>query len=95
MTVAEGVKARLLVVVVLAAPNAAVTPAGTPERVRFTLPLRPARLPTVMVSLTLAPPTSAVRLGAEAVRLKLGVGTTRVIAAELLAVAEIPFTMTV
>jgi len=95
MTVAEGVKARLVDVDVLATPNAAVTPAGTPERVRFTIPLRPVGLLTAMVLLTLEPPTSAVRLEAEGVRLKLGVGTTRVIAAELLAMPEIPFTMTV
>ena len=85
----------VLEVLVLGALKAAVTPVGRPESVRLTLPLRPTGLAILSAitrrELVLAAVTDCV----VADKLKLGVGTTRVIAAELLAMPEIPFTMTV
>ena len=89
----EGVKVRLLEARVLGALRAAVTPAGTPDRVRLTLPLSPVGFETVMVLETLAPPTSAVRVEVEGVRLKLGAGTTKVTTVELLAMPVVPLTV--
>ena len=90
----EGVKVRLLEARVLGAPRTAVTPAGTPDRVRLTLPLRPIGFETVMVLATLAPPTSAVRLEMDGFRLKPGVGTIRVITELWVSVGAVPVTVT-
>ena len=78
----------------LGEPRTAVTPAGTPDKVRLTLPIRPIGFDTVMVLATLEPPTSAVRLEVEGVRLKLGTGTIRVITALWVTVGAVPVTVT-
>jgi len=68
----DGVKVKTLLVVVLAALNAAVTPLGSPETDRFTLPLKPFWPTTLIVLLALGPPTGSVRLPTEEERLKPG-----------------------
>ena len=90
----EGVSVKLLEATVLGAPSTAVTPAGTPDSVRLTLPLIPIGFDTVIVLATLVPPTSTVRLEAEDVRVKLGVGTIRVITALWVSVGAVPVTVT-
>ena len=84
---------RLLKAVVLGALRTAVTPAGTPDSVRLTLPLKPTGFDTVIVLATLEPPTNAVRLEVEGVRLKLGAGTTKVTTVELPTTPVVPFTV--
>jgi hypothetical protein len=93
--VALGVKTSALVVLVLVELSAAVTPAGTPEIVRFTLLLRPTGFTTLIVLVAFVPPTRSVKLLAEAERLKLGVGMLRTMVAVLVTAPEVPVTVTV
>ena len=86
-------KVRLLEAAVMGAPSTAVTPAGTPDSVRLTLPPRPIGFDTVIVLATLVPPTSAVRLEVEGVKLKLGAGTNRVTTVELATTPVVPLTV--
>jgi hypothetical protein len=67
-----GVNVRMLVVLVAAALNDAVTPAGSPETARATLPAKPFWPATPMVLLALAPPTVRDNVLAEEERLKAG-----------------------
>jgi hypothetical protein len=90
-----GVKSSELVVLVLVALNAAATPEGIPEIVKFTLPLRPTGFTTLIVLVALLPPTRSVKLLAEAERLKLGVGMLRTMVAVLVTAPEVPVTVTV
>jgi hypothetical protein len=82
----------VLVVVVLAGLNAAVTPVGNPVTARLTLPLKPFWPLTVMVLVPLAP-WRTVRLAADAERLKLGATTVSDIVAVPLRVPEVPLTV--
>jgi hypothetical protein len=73
----------------------AVTPVGTPETARFTLPLlRPAGLTTLIVLLALLPPTRRVRALGEEERVKLGCGMVKAMVVELVRVPEVPVTVT-
>lgn len=65
-----GLNVRVLFVLVDAALKVEVIPAGSPDTAKLTLLLKLFWLSTVMVELTFAPPTSAVRLAAEEERLK-------------------------
>ena len=81
---------------VAAGANAAVTPLGSLDADRFTLPLKPARSVTLMVLLAAAAPGIRVRLPAEDERLKLGPErrySTMVVV--LLRAPEVPVTVTV
>jgi hypothetical protein len=94
MADAPGVNVRLLVVVVLAALNAAVTPLGIPATVNATLLLSPTGLLTLIVVTTLLVRIRGLRLLAEAARVKLGTGIVTLRIVELEAVAEVPLTVT-
>lgn len=67
VAVALAVKVNTLVAVVGLVPNAAVTPAGSPDAERVTLPVKPPEGVTVMVLLPLAPWVT-VKLAGEADR---------------------------
>ena len=82
-------KARELVLVVLAGVKTAVTPLGNPVAERATVPLKPFLALTIIVLLPL-PARGTVRVAAEAERLKLGTTTVNPIVAVLLKVPEIP-----
>jgi hypothetical protein len=84
----------VLVVVVLAALNAAVTPVGSPATVKATLLLSPTGLLTLIVVTTLLVRMRGLRLLTEAARVKLGTGIVTVRTVELEAVAEVPLTVT-
>jgi hypothetical protein len=88
------VKVSELVVLVLGVPRTAVTPLGRPETVRATLAASPTGEPTVIVLLAVVPPTRRVKLLAEADKLKLGVGTTRVTVADSVVLNEVPARVT-
>ena len=79
---------------VLGAFRTAVTPLGTPETAKATFAARPTGVPTVMVLLTLVPPTRRVKLLAEVDRLKLGTGMVTWRTMEQVAVAEVPLMIT-
>ena len=85
----------MLVVLVAAALNDAVTPAGSPETARATLPAKPFWSATLMVLLALAPPTVRDNVLAEEERLKPGWAT---IVNEMVVAAvsdpEVPVTVT-
>jgi hypothetical protein len=67
-----GVKVKVLLLVVLAGLNAAVTPAGSPLALKATLPLKSPWPDTLIVELVLAPPTVRAMELVEDERLKLG-----------------------
>ena len=69
---APGFRVRVLVVLVLETLRVAVTPAGTPDTDKLTLPLNPTGLTTLIVLFALAPPTRRVRLLVDEERPKLG-----------------------
>jgi hypothetical protein len=70
---ALAVSVSVLVALVGLGLNTAVTPLGTPEAARVTLPLNPPRSVTVMVLVPPAPPCVIVRLLGESESVKLGV----------------------
>ena len=73
--------------------NAAVTPLGRPDAVRFTLPLNPFWSFTLMVLFALAPARRA-RLPADDERLNFaGDVTVSITAVELLRAPEVPVTI--
>jgi len=75
--------------------NPAVTPAGTPDKLRFTLLLlSPTRFATPMVLATLLPPIDRETALADDVTLKLGTGTVKEMFVELLRVPAVPLTVT-
>jgi hypothetical protein len=89
------VRVSVLEVLVLVVLKAAVTPWGSPESARLTLPLRPTGFAMLINMARREPVIIAVTDCVVADKLKLGAGTTSVTAVELLAVAEVPFTRTV
>jgi hypothetical protein len=94
VTEAPAANVRLLVPVVLAGLNDAVTPFGRPDTAKLTLPLKPFCGPTVRV-LTPLFPWTMLRLPGDAVRLKFGAVMVRLIVAVLCRVPEVPVTVTV
>jgi len=68
----EAVNVNALVLFAGFVPNVAVTPLGTPEAERETLPLKPLIGVTVMVVAPLGPPCAIVTLPGDAERLKSG-----------------------
>ena len=66
------VSVSVLVVAVLVGLNDAVTPLGSPDAARLTLPVNPFRSFTVMVLVPPAPPWVIVRLLGESESVKLG-----------------------
>jgi hypothetical protein len=80
---------RVLLLVVLAGLHVAVTPVGIPVATNPTLPVNPPWGTTVTVEAPLAPEFT-VMLAAEAVMLKFGVATTRLMVAVLLSVPDVP-----
>ena len=88
-------RASVLVVLVLAELNVAVTPVGSPVTVRATLLLKPLILLTLTVLLALAPLATRARLPAEDERLKLGTGIVSATVVVRVAVPEVPVTVTV
>ena len=72
-----GVMVRVLLELVTAGLNAAVTPLGSPEMARFTLPLNPFWPVTVIVRPSPFPRMIRPRVLAEDVMLKLGPGLAR------------------
>jgi hypothetical protein len=84
-----------LVVAVVAGLNEAVTPAGRPEALNVTLPVKPFLGVTVIVFVPLAPCTT-LSVGVEAVIEKLAGGATvKAIATVSLRVPDLPVTVTV
>jgi hypothetical protein len=90
-----GLKANALDPLVLVVLNSAVTPEGTPEIDKFTLPLRPTGFTTLIVLVALVPPTRRVKLLAEVESVKLGVGMLRTMVVVLVTAPEVPVTVTV
>lgn len=74
--------------------NAAVTPVGRPDALSATLLLNPPIPVTLIIAPALPPPASSVRPAGEDERLKLGAGMFRTITVELVAVPEVPVTVT-
>ena len=91
---AEGFRVSWLVVFVVAALNAAVMPAGSPETARETALLKLFWGITLSVEATFAPPTRAVRLVTDAVRLKNGVGMLRVNLVDAVKLPEVASSVT-
>jgi len=92
---ALGVKVNVLLEVVVAGLNDAVTPAGNPLAVSATLPLNPLAPATPMVVLRLLPPTTRSSAPSDEVRLKLGAAIVSATVVELLVLPEVPVTVTV
>jgi hypothetical protein len=91
------VSVKLLVLVVLPGLKKAVTPLGSPEADRLTLPLKPFCAVTAIVVVPLAPCVIVMLLG-EAEREKFGTGATltvSAIAVVLVKLPEVPVTVTV
>lgn len=78
--VALAVRVSTLEPVVGLVPNAAVTPLGSPDAEKVTLPVNPFTSVTLIVSAPLAP-WETVRLGAEAESVKLDVGLAVIVSA--------------
>jgi hypothetical protein len=98
VAVAFGVKVSVTWLVGVAEDrfNLVPIPAGTPDRVRFTLVLAsPTGLTTPIVLLPLLPPTKSWRVLAEDERLKLGAGTVTEKDVVRSTVPEVPVTLTV
>ena len=74
----------------LAVLRLAVTPVGTPETAKFTIPLKPFWPVTVNALLWLVPPPISVRLLCEAASVKPCARIVTVTIVELLAVPEVP-----
>jgi hypothetical protein len=85
---------RVLVPVVLAGLNDAVTPLGSPDAARLTRPLKPFCGPTVRILMPLFP-WATPRLLGDAERLKFGAVIVRLIVAVLFKIPEVPVTVTV
>lgn len=75
MAVLAAFKVKTLFELVVAGLNVPVTPAGRPEIDKKTEPPKLLGFSTLMVEVTPLPPTKALRVDAEDVRLKLGMGT--------------------
>lgn len=89
VTVLATEKLSVLVLLVLAALNCAVTPAGRPETARFTTPENPL-LPATVMMLEPEPPVVSPRLPVEVDSEKLGVATATVTEADPLKLPETP-----
>ena len=74
--------------------NVAVTPLGSPDAARFTLPLKPFWSVTPIEVMAADPPTRRFRLLTEEERLKPCCGMVSVMVVELVAVPEVPLTVT-
>lgn len=72
----------------------AVTPVGTPDTAKFTMPLKPFWAMTVNALLPLLPPATRLRLPSEAESVKPCCGTVNVRIVELWAVPDVPVTVT-
>ena len=79
----------MVVVLAVAGLNAAVTPLGSPEAERLTLPLKPFWPLTLIVLLALLA-CGTLRLAGEAERLKLGTTAVSPICAVLVKLPEVP-----
>jgi hypothetical protein len=84
------VKVTVLLVLVLAGLKAALTPAGSPEALRLTEPVKPPAFTTVIVTAALAL-TGSVRLALDAERVKLPTVTPIVVLPDF--DPELPFTL--
>src|SRR5208282_1303127 len=94
-TVPPTVRVKVLDVVVLVGLNEAVTPLGTPEAARFTLPLKPLAGFTVIVLVAPAP-GAIVRPVGEADSVKLGAAVTvRLIVVVAVRLPDVPVMVTV
>jgi hypothetical protein len=82
----------VLVFVVLAGLNTAVTPFGNTLVVKLTVPANPFS-PLTLIVLAPLPPLAIVRIAADAERLKLGTVTVTAIVVVLLRVPEVPVTV--
>ena len=81
--------------VALAELKVAVTPAGTPETARLTVPLLvPAGLTTPIVLVALAPPAVIESALAEEDSVKFGVGMVSVMPVDAVNVPDVPVTTT-
>ena len=92
------VKVRVLVMLVLAGLNEAVTPLGSPDAAKTTVPENPFASLTLIVLAALAPPTAMLTLPFEAERLKPTEGaavTVRPMVVVLVSDPDVPFTVTV
>jgi len=67
---------------------------GRPDTAKATLPVKPLWSTTLMVLLALTPPGSKVMEAREGERLKLGTGMVSAIVVLLVAVPDVPFTVT-
>ena len=85
-----GVSERTLLLVVLTGLKLAVTPPGSPETARVTLPLKPFLAVTLIVLLWLLLPIRRVRALAEDERLKSCAGTVTTIVVVFVAAPEVP-----
>ena len=88
-------KVSVLLVLVLAGLNEAVTPAGTPDAVKLTEPSKPPRSATAIVVVPLAPPAFSVRALSEDDRLKLAEETVTPSVTDAFVVPEVPVTVAV
>lgn len=95
VAVDAAVKVTVLVVAVLAGLNEAVTPLGSPDAVRVTLPLNPLLGVTVMVSVPLAPAVTLSMAAEAAIEKLAGAATVRVIPTVALRLPDLPVSVTV
>lgn len=89
VAVLAAVKLSVLLLLVLAELNCAVTPEGRPETARTTVPENPF-LPATVIVLELEPPVVSATLEEDADSVKLGVPTVTVIAVEADRLPEVP-----
>lgn len=89
-----GIRVRVLLLkLVMAGLNVAVTPVGRPDAISATLSVKPFVPATLIALFALAPPTSSVRLVADDERLKPGTGMVNAMVVELLALPDVPVTV--
>ena len=89
----EGVSVSVLVLVVFAGLNDAVTPAGNPETLNATGPAKFEGLTKPMVTVELPPPAPSVTLLAVEERLKLGEDTVTCTVVDVVRLPDIALTM--
>jgi hypothetical protein len=90
VAVLAAVRVNVLVPVVLAGLNDAVTPAGKPEATRFTRPLKPLIPDTVRVPLPLLPCGTLMVPGESAIEKSAGGGTVKVSVVVWTRLPEVP-----
>jgi len=92
--VAPADKDKVLDEVLLVGLKLAVIPVGRPVAVKLTEPAKPFAAATLILEVAALPPIGVDKVVAEAVSVKLGTGTVRLMVAELVTPPTVPITFT-